>query len=109
MDKLAIFAIIVSAGGVLYSCVCRLTMTHRKVFSRVRMRYVIIGVGCLFALLGGVVFPGEHPALYGFAIYFVANALGFWLDRKDWAHGVPESATEPGELYESKSRGPQLY
>jgi hypothetical protein len=109
MDNLAIIVIVVSAVGTLYSCICRLTLTHRGVYGRVRNRYVIIGVGCLFAIFGGAIFPGDRPALIGFAIYFAANALGFWLDRKDWAKGVPESATIPGELYERKPSRPKLY
>lgn len=102
MDKLAIAVILVSSAVVFWACVCRLKLTHKGVYARVRNRYVILGVGALCAILGPFIFKEEGGGLYGVAIFFVSVAVSFLLDQQDWEHGVPESATMPGELHESK-------
>lgn len=101
MDKVAVTVSLVCALGIFWSCVCRLQMTHRKVIARVRYRYAIMGTGSLFAAFGPFL-PGENGGLYGVSIFIACVAVGFWLDRADWKHGVPPSATMPGDLDDGK-------
>lgn len=102
MDKVAITVILFSSAVVFYACVCRLKLTHKGVYARVRNRYVLLGVGALCAILGPFIFKEEGGGLYGVAIFFVSVAASFLLDQQDWSHGVPDSATIPGELDEGK-------
>ena len=102
LDQRVLLIVVIASLGIFYSCVCRLKMTHQGVFLRVRNRYVLIGGGSLFSAFGSWIFPWYGGELYGMAIFIVSIALGFWLDRKDWEHGIPPTATtEPGELHEA--------
>lgn len=109
MDKVSIVLIAISCGGIFWSCICRLNMTHKDVLPRVRHRYWLIGTASLIVPFGGFIFPFEYGGMFAIAMFFVANALGFWLDRKDWERGVPPSATEPGGLYAHKSPTPPIH
>lgn len=106
LQDFAVLIIFVSSLLIFWSCVCRLNLTHKGVYARVRWRYSIIGTGSLFAAFGPFIFPN---GLYGVAIFFAAHGIGFVLDRKDWAHGVPESATQPGSLDGIESIGPPVH
>lgn len=105
LDQRVLLVVIAASLAIFYSCVCRLKMTHKGVFLRVRNRYVLIGGGSLFSAFGVWIFPWYGGELYGMAIFVFAVAAGFWLDRKDWEYGVPPTATtQPGELHEDKHR-----
>jgi hypothetical protein len=92
-----VLLIVCSSGFIFYACVCRLQMTNRDVLPRVRHRYWLIGTASLIAPFGAWL-PFENGGLVGIAFFFVANAVGFLLDKADWAHGVPDSATMPAGL-----------
>lgn len=104
LDTRVQLAVMVASLAIFYACVCRLRKTDSRVFLRVRNRYMIIGGGSLFSAFGYWVFPWYGGEAYGLCIFVGAVAIGFWLDKKDWDHGVPPSATQPGELYESKDQ-----
>lgn len=84
--------------GIAWSCTCRLKMTHKRVKLSVRNRYVIIGTGSLLGAFGRWVFPFWGGDGLGLVLFVAAIAVGFFLDKNDWEHGVPPSATKPGDV-----------
>lgn len=90
-EKFLLLVIVLSLG-IFWSCVCRLKQTGKGVHLRVRNRYAIIGTGALFSAFGYWIFPVYGGEIYGMGIFVGSIALGFWLDKKDWAHGPPPSA-----------------
>lgn len=99
MGKFMLVLLLVgSSGFIFYACVCRLQMTSRDVLPRVRHRYWLIGTSALTAPFGSLL-PFEYGGLMGVTFFFLANAIGFYLDKEDWKDGVPESAvTKPADL-----------
>jgi hypothetical protein len=99
VPDLVIMVNMIVCGAIFWSCVCRLKMTHKGVFPRVRNRYVLIGGGSVFSAFGHYIFPIWGGEAIGMVILILAVAIGFWLDKGDWEHGVPKSATtQPSEL-----------
>lgn len=104
MDSSLILVNILVGLTIAFSCGCRLNMTSRRVYLRVRNRYAIIGSGALFLAFGHWIFPYWDGAYIGATIFAVSIVLGFWLDKRDWERGVPPSATMPGELGDETGR-----
>lgn len=85
---------------VFWACACRLKMTSKRVRLSVRNRYVVIGTGSMFGGLGHWIFQFPGGGYVGLVLFVVSIAMGFWLDKEDWRHGPPPSATVPGALDE---------
>lgn len=100
VDERLVLINLVMCSSIFWACVCRLRMTTKRVYPRVRNRYVIIGTGSLCGGFGQWLFPFDMGVYLGLCIFVGAIALGFWLDKKDWDNGPPASATKPGELYD---------
>jgi len=98
VPDLVIVINLIVCGAIFWSCVCRLKLTHRRVFPRVRYRYVAIGGGSMFSGFGHWIFPIWGGEAIGMVIFVISVAIGFWLDKRDWDNGVPDSATKRGEL-----------
>ena len=113
VEKLLVLLNMVLCSFIFYACVCRLKMTSEAVYPSVRLRYVIIATGALCGGFGVWIFaPWTEPlggVLVGLFLFVLAVAIGFYMDRRDWAKGVPESATIPGALHEGKRASPWLH
>ena len=104
MDSSLILINVIVGLTIAYACVCRLTMTSKRVYLHVRNRYAIIGSGGLFLAFGHWIFPYWDGAYIGATIFAISIVLGFWLDKRDWDRGVPPSATKPGELLDESGK-----
>lgn len=84
-------AILLLAGFVLVSSICRVNLIHA---STVRFRYVAVPVLCAIWAVSVVVtmLNGDEPNWYQSFGLLVASLVLF-NDKHEWLHGVPEHAT----------------
>lgn len=89
--------VLVFCIGIFWSCFCRLRVSSRSVFIRVRFKYAV--------LMGGSVALGLQPLLFahwpgpGAAIFSSAVFIYLVCGMHRWRHGPPaDQMSQPAEL-----------